>query len=219
VIVDPTGSDREYFDAGRDDLAAAIRGWPQLVAPAGSTRAEPQLRIAVREVGNASYSPGAQLLAGSIPAIPGVLPLPSHLSGDLTGRIEAINQERAARAAALKAVRADALSLSNQIEHLNPPLPSCSNVWGAVSAASQLFDSTDRRLLVISDLGQNCHTQMAGSLDGVKILVVHICSTASTCLQQQTVWRAGLASRGASSINFDRLEVAKQAIETFISSG
>jgi hypothetical protein len=218
AIVDPSGSvPRPYLRESLAALANAVRSLPKPLPPTGSSPPQAALSISVRVVSGAAYSPAAQLLAGKVHAVPGVADLPDDVDADLTEAITAIGEQRQTATKSLAEARADAADLAQRISTLDPPVADESDIVGAVSAAAESFTSTDRRLVIAgSDLAQNGRANVAGSLRGVHVFIVHLCDDAARCQAQKATWRQRLSARGARSLRFARIENAFPSLRSFV---
>lgn len=219
VIIDPSESvPRHYLSASLKALAAAVLAIPKPLPPTGSSPARPAVSITVRGVAADSYSPTGRLLSGTVREVPEIAPLPEDTDADLTAAVVEVAQQRERAERAAEKAEAEAQSLADRIAALDPPTSTCSDVAGGASAAAQSFTSADRRLVMATDFSQShhCPANVAGSLRGVRVAAIHICTLAARCRTQQEFWRELLTSRGATSIRFVRIENMAATLRSFI---
>jgi hypothetical protein len=219
VVVDPSESvPRHYLGASLKALAAAVLAIPQPLPTSGPSPARPAVSITVRAVAPDSYSPTGRLLSGEIREVPEIAPLPEDPDADLTAAVVEVDKQRERAERAADETEAEAGALADQIAALDPPTTSCSDVAGAASAAAQSFTSEDRRLVMITDLDQShhCPANVAGSLQGVRVAAIHICTDAARCQAQQAFWRRLLTNRGAASVQFVRIENMRPTLRSFV---
>ncbi len=220
IVLDPSGSvPRHYLTASLKALADAVRAIPKPLPPTGSSLARPAVSITVRAVAADSYSPTGRLLSGTVGGVPEIAALPDDADADLTAAaVEVAEQRRRAERAEVE-TEADAESLAGQIDSLDPPVTGCSDIAGAISASAQSFTSSDRRLVMVTDLAQHCSANAAGSLRGAQVQIVHICTAADRCRAQEALWRRRLTERGAAAVRFIRFENLYPTIRSLVAGG
>lgn len=217
AVVDPSGSvERTLFAQSVKALADAVRTLPHTVPARAESTGQPSVHVGVRAIDGEAYAPDGLLTEGQIEAIPAVAAVPDASDGDITPAVIAIGRQRKAARAAYASASAAATRLAAQITRLDPPVAGCSDVWGAVSAAAQSFTALDRRLIVVSDMAVHCRSNMAGSLGGAHVLIVHICRTAAVCDDQERYWQRALKDRGAANVEFVRFERMRERIRTYV---
>ena len=199
------------------EIAAAVTGWPRSLPALGGSASRPGLTVRLRGVSGVSYSPEDVLGTWRIPSVPAVVPLPTKVTANLTVLLLAYKNQVAAAKKAERQVELKAHRAAKALEHLQPPTTYASEIEGAVSAAAQSFAAAGaRRLLIVSDLAQNRHPQIAGSLRNVQVLVMHLCTEAAVCARQERSWRNRLEARGASQLEFVRIEQFPSALKAFL---
>jgi hypothetical protein len=220
VVVDPSQSvPRHYLRASLRALATAVREIPEPLPKDGASAWRQEVSITVRPVSADAYSPAARLVTGTIRAVPEISSLPEETDADLTAAAVEVGEQREAAEQALEGAVRDAEDLAAEIAALDPPVTGCSDVIGGISASAESFTGDDRRLVVISDLSQACDPNVGGSLEGTKILVVHICEEAARCYAQRAAWRERLGARGADPPRFVRVENLTSSLIDFVAGG
>jgi hypothetical protein len=222
AVLDPSGSvPRHYLTASLKALADAVRAIPKPLPPTGSSPARPAVAITVRAVATDSYSPAGRLLSGTVKEVPEIAALPDDANADLTGAVVEVAKQREKAERAEEEAEAEAEALADRITALDPPVTTCSDVVGAASASAQSFTSSDRRLVMVTDLSQShhCPANAAGTLRGVRVVTVHICTTAARCQAQEALWRRRLTDRGATSVRFTRFENLYPTMRSLVAGG
>lgn len=218
VVVDTSASVQMAYNLrALAAVAEVVDAWPRPLPTIGRSPPQFGLTIQVRGVSGVSYAPASVLGTWRVDGIPAVEALPSAVTPDFTQRVIAHKRERAAAEAAYKKSRAQAQRTATALRRLRPKTTYVSEIHGAVSAGAQSFSPRGvRKLLLVSDLEQNREPQIAGSLKGVDVLIVHLCRKAAKCESQQRAWGRELRGRGASEVAFIRIERLDLEVETFL---
>lgn len=216
-VVDPTGSfGHDRFLATTRALASAVRRVPRPLMRDGDP-GQRAVALHVRSVVLGAYSPTGELAAGTIHAIPGIEPLKADANGDFTAGAVDQGEQQTAAAAALRQAKTDATTLADEIDQITVSRTKCSDIFGGISAAAESLTGEDRWLLVVSDLLQSCRRRnVAGSLAGVQVVVVHLCRDARVCAAQRHEFEERLGAMGATDPRFMRFEQFQEALRTVL---
>jgi len=213
VCLDPSRSSNASFaPEQRAMIAESVAGWAtgKKATEAGAAGA-PGLDLLIRQVQNDSYG-DAPTLRVSIPSVAGLVPEPKSTSA--TFAIDDVTWQNAKRDYDSEiAAAADAASEAAARVKAMPLRPSDSEIAGCVSALATILSPGDRKILLLSDLGQNHAPQIAGDLSRTQVLVVQPCPSgdASTCTTLATDTASSLKSRGATEVAAIRPEAASPA--------
>lgn len=213
---------RRLFEGGLTSIAEIAEDWPKEPARNGASVPWPALDLQVRAIGADSYNveePTALLMDGLIAGIPSVIE-PGHPSEpNFVEWDQAYRRQLAIARGAYKRAARSALRIAQHLRSLDPPSQRRSQVWGCISAAAETMPHTGApKLAIWSDLKNNVHPQIAGSLRGIHILVIHLCDHARLCHRQRRAWGSRLKDRGATHVQFIRFDRADQSLADFLRS-
>lgn len=207
-------------------LSDVVRRWPSAAstASAGPASATSSLDVYARVIVDSadSFGPQGEIANGSVPSVPSLVAAPTASAHpqDLDGAMASWLTMQSAVNAMRKAAQGVALSLATLLREFSKPPSDGTDIWGCLSALAETLPTSGRRLLVlVTDLAQYGQPQRMGRLNGVRVLVVHICTRAETCQAQEDQWRVNLTAIGAASVRFVRPELARQEISSFAVGG
>ncbi len=198
----------------QDDRAAALSqraGDLETLAFPGS----PGATVWVRKIGADSFSPSAGLLRFSVPAIPAMPRRPSRNDHpvDWPSTKRAYAHAVTEVAGRLRGVRAELAADAAQVRSLHVPVEYSSDIWGCISAASQLLSGGrgTRNLILVTDARPWGSQQQLPrlSLAGMRVTFgSYVCQQAVSCSRVMSMWARELSGLGAASVRFFRPEAS-----------
>lgn len=218
VCIDATPSiERAIPERARTLLVERLTSWvtPSVVSSEGSAPV-PALELLVRRVTQDVVALGTAGEVGHvrIPAVPGVAPAPGPVSNLLELQAERRKQVVAADKARSLAMSktAEAAEVLQGADLTSPE----SDIRGCVEALARAMPRG--KILLVSDLEQYGVPQVGvASLRHIELTIVHACTTAGACVEQQTSWQAMLSEAGARPPVFLAVENMAMAFDAIFS--
>jgi hypothetical protein len=206
VCLDWTGS---YPASSRRQAQDQLAGDLNELAYPGS----PGAIVWIRKIVANSFGPASELFKFSVAAIPAMPRHPSRNTHPLNWPSvkRAYSRARGSVIARLRSARANLAMDASRVQALRSHVAHSSDIWGCVSAASQLLTQEHglRTLIIVTDGrawgGQQKLRQV--DLKGVRVIFAYfLCSRAASCSHVMAIWAHALATDGAASVRFLRPE-------------